>query len=134
MSLEVEASDVVRLVLQFLKENNLTQTMRALQSETQVTLNTVDNVETFMADINQGRWDAVVPQVAGLKLPQEKLCELYEQIVLELIELREMDTAREMLRGALPLTFLRQEQVSHPHTHHPRTRAQITQSHTCTAH
>ena len=134
MSLEVEASDVVRLVLQFLKENNLTQTVRALQSETQVTLNTVDNVETFMADINQGRWDAVVPQVAGLKLPQEKLCELYEQIVLELIELREMDTAREMLRGALPLTFLRQEQVSHPPTHHPRTRAQITQSHTCTAH
>ena len=41
-SLEIESSDVVRIVLQFLKENNLTESMQVLQKESGVTLNTVD--------------------------------------------------------------------------------------------
>lgn len=32
-SLEIESSDVVRIVLQFLKENNLTESMQMLQKE-----------------------------------------------------------------------------------------------------
>ena len=55
-TLEIESSDVVRVVLQFLKENNLTGAMQALQKESGVTLNTVDNVENFAKDIRNGRW------------------------------------------------------------------------------
>ncbi len=36
-------------------------------------MNTVDSMENFLADVAQGRWEAVLPQVAGLRLPQEKL-------------------------------------------------------------
>lgn len=32
-----------------------------------------------MSDINNGRWDQVLPQVANLKLPRAKLEDLYEQ-------------------------------------------------------
>lgn len=70
---------VIKIVLQFCKENSLHQTFQTLQSECQVSLNTVDSVETFVSDINGGRWDAILPQVAQLKLPRNKLEDLYEQ-------------------------------------------------------
>ncbi|GMH36649.1 hypothetical protein BSKO_04522 [Bryopsis sp. KO-2023] len=98
MSLEIEATDVIKIVLQFCKENGLSDSFNALQNECQVSLNTVDSVESLVSDINNGKWDAVLPVIAQLKLPRTKLEDLYELVVLEMVELREIDTARTMLR------------------------------------
>mmetsp|Transcript_33131 Transcript_33131/g.77465 ORF Transcript_33131/g.77465 Transcript_33131/m.77465 type:complete len:522 (-) Transcript_33131:184-1749(-) len=106
-SLEVEGTDVVKIILQFLKENQLTNTLLALQEEAQVSLNTVENVEGVLSDVTQGHWDSVLSAISTLRLPQPLLFDLYEQVVVELLELREIDTARQVLRNAPPLVALK---------------------------
>ena len=78
-----------------------------LQKECGVTLNIVDDVNAFLDDIKEGKWDKVLLQISGLKLPRKKVEALHEQIVLELIELREIETARSLLHQSEALEQLR---------------------------
>jgi len=60
-------------------------------------MNTVDSVEGLVADVHHGRWDSVLQQISTLSLPLPLLFDIYEQMVIELIELKENDTARAIL-------------------------------------
>ena len=55
-------------------------------SSTQVSLNTVYNIESFRSDILHGRWDVILPQVAKMKIPQTLVEDLYEHIFEELVQ------------------------------------------------
>jgi len=57
----------------------------------------VDSLESFISDIHNGRWDSVLAQASSLQLPKEKMIALYEQVILEMIELREIELSREVI-------------------------------------
>lgn len=94
--------------MQFFKENNLEESALALQLETTVKINTLENKEAFIKTIKEGEWDIVLRQVVDLKIPPRQLMDLYEQVVLELTELRELGAARTLLRQTEPMFILKQ--------------------------
>jgi WD40 repeat-containing protein SMU1 len=97
------------LIQQFLKENNLHKSLEALQEETQIYLNVVDNPAQLSFDILSGKWDKVFERLTNSNLPSKFLLDLYEHVYLELLEARETGTARSLLRQSQPLVYMREE-------------------------
>lgn len=107
--LEIASSDVVRLIEQYLKESGLHRTLKTLHEESGVALNTVDSVETFVSDIVNGKWDRVLEATSLLSLPASKLADLYEHIALELLESREVDAVRALIKSTPVFVAMRKE-------------------------
>lgn len=105
----VESADVIRLILQFCKENGLYRTLQTLQEESRVSLDTVDSLDGLMSDINHGRWDMVLQAASYLRLPNSVQHDLYAQVVLELAELKDLETAQHLMRETAPMVEMKQD-------------------------
>ena len=101
---EVDANQLNRVLIQYLKENGLTRTAQCLQDETGVILNSVDDPNQFVSDITSGKWDKVMQALSFLSIPSDNLRELFNQITLELIDHGSpLDTIRRFIDMAAPL-------------------------------
>lgn len=101
MSIQFKTDDVVKLMLQFMKENGLNKSLKCLQEESQVSLNLIESPDQFSENIREGRWDKVLDEIQKLKLPSVKLLELYEVVVCELLELGESVAAQFVVKSAV---------------------------------
>ncbi|KAF1772168.1 G-protein beta WD-40 repeat [Phytophthora cactorum] len=108
--LEVDSSDAIRLILQFLRENRLLGAMRALQDEAQVSLNAVESVDSLASDISHGRWDRVLQQTKALECSAATMMDLYELVALDMMEAQECDVAVQLLRNTPAMVTMKQTQ------------------------
>lgn len=90
----------MRVVLQYLEEVGLRRARAVLEEESGVGLNAVADVGQLRADCQAGRWDAVLRTVAAMRLPYATAAGLVEHLFLELLLLREVETARALLHDA----------------------------------
>lgn len=105
----VESADIIRIVLQFCKENGLHRTLQTMQEESRVSLNTVDSLDALLNDVTHGRWDQVLQAVSYLSLPDAVQQDVYAQIVLELAELRDVETAQHLMKETAPMIAMKQD-------------------------
>ncbi|EFA86351.1 WD40 repeat-containing protein [Heterostelium album PN500] len=111
-ALEVQSRDVIKLILQFCKENALNSTVSALQEETGVNLNTIDNVDRFLEDVKHGQWDKVIMDLSYMNLTPSLSVDLYEQIIAELLDMGELDLAKSLLRKSDAMNYLKLNNVN----------------------
>eukprot|EP00392_Amoebophrya_sp_AT5.2_P000836 g838.t1 len=103
----IESEDVIRLILQFCRDNDLPRTLMTLQEEAKVPLNTVDSLEALLDDVNNGRWDDVLRACSYLALPMDVKMDLFEHVALEFIENVEFETAQVLLEHTQPMKVMR---------------------------
>jgi WD40 repeat-containing protein SMU1 len=108
MKLEIDFADVLHLIQQFCLENNLLSSFEMLQSESKIKYTALSSVQDLISNIYSGKWDLVLSQSEVLSLSTETRIDLYELIVLELIEEREIPLARSILRDSKTMNMLRE--------------------------
>ena len=68
-SVEIDSADVVRLVLQFLREQGLARSAAELELESGVRVNALTNRDALVKDVRDGKWAQALPKLASVELP-----------------------------------------------------------------
>ncbi len=66
--MEVDLGDVMKVVLQFLKEQGMTESFQILQRESGIHLNAVTDLDSLCRDIIAGRWDKALNQLMHIQV------------------------------------------------------------------
>lgn len=74
---EIASSDVLILLLQFLKENGLESSMRALEQESGVYYDKLDDPNAILEYIQNGDWVQLLSQLETISLPYDKIVIYY---------------------------------------------------------
>lgn len=97
----IQGQDVIRMLLQFCKENDLVKTFNSLREETDVKDNFVKDLEGFQKAFRAGSWDQVILELNDMTIPRSLLMDIYELIIFELCEEEEFDLCRYLIKEVL---------------------------------
>ncbi|CAG9330777.1 unnamed protein product [Blepharisma stoltei] len=120
LSHEVEHSDIIKIILQYLQDTQLSKSFKTLEEESHIYWSGIDSIEDLQSEIKEGSWDHVLEKLSNYKLEQEMLFYLYETIFLELIQKQEWDNALGILNSQVlrklkdkdPERFMRLEKLA----------------------
>ena len=99
----VDSKDVLKLVFQFLSEQNLYKTAKTLLQETDVDVDfvTEKSVSKLTTSILAGEWEFVLDHFYNkniISVSENVLEKILTQIALEMIEIRDVEVAKAILR------------------------------------
>ncbi|KAJ3384689.1 Serine/threonine-protein kinase smu1 [Lobulomyces angularis] len=99
---QIESSDIIKLIFQFFKENNLNESLKALEKETKVKLNSLDYTTSkqLSNSILEGNFSQTLKILKSLNLPQENLISLFDLIFCELLLEKEFLPAKNFFLNA----------------------------------
>ena len=72
-SVEIKFDHIVHLIQQFCVENGLFKSFQQIQDESGIKYSTISNVEEFLSNFINGKWDLVLETIEPLELKLEKL-------------------------------------------------------------
>ncbi|KAL9649363.1 hypothetical protein ABK040_016190 [Willaertia magna] len=116
LTVQVDSRDVIKLILQFCLENQLTSTFQSLTKETGISCNTLpENLrKNLLFSIEQGNWGNVLEIIQNnyLTFPKHLLIKLYEHVIFECCEIHEINLANFLIENLQILKDLKEEEPS----------------------
>jgi hypothetical protein len=98
--MDIDFSEILKLILQFLSENNLTRSFETLLAETGMTFNLIADAETLQANIHKGNWQTVLQATSHFHYETEaEIVEIQHAIISDLIADEQIEAARFMFQN-----------------------------------
>lgn len=102
-----ESVSVLKWITQFLKDNGMSKSAEMVQNEGGFQYNLVMDPAELKSSVLQGKWPAVLREIESLTLTESVLFDVYEQVVLELIDKRDIEVAQDFLKRSAVLIALK---------------------------
>jgi hypothetical protein len=104
---EIDSSNVLRVVLQFLQENHFNATVETLIKESNLRLNAVTDLHYFKDLVRHGKWEEFLKNISLYSFEPQLLVDTFEQIIRELCCKGQIDAAQVLARNSEPLLHLK---------------------------
>jgi WD40 repeat-containing protein SMU1 len=97
----IKGEDVIRLILQFCKENDMLKTYNSMKEETELKDNFVKDLAGFQKAFRDGAWDVVLLELNDMTLSRGLLMDIFELIIFELCQSEEYDLCRYIIKDVM---------------------------------
>lgn len=92
--MNIDHKEVLKIILQFLHENNYNLSFETLLQESKLEFNFSQEPQKLRAEVIKGDWDTVLEKIRNYKFPKQEIFNLHEKIGMDLIDQGKMNAAK----------------------------------------